>query len=213
MFSSYSWSANVCGRKKWIFIPPGEEEYLEDSLGNLPYDVCKGDISSIKHFEVIQQPGEVIFVPSGWHHQVWNLDDTISINHNWINGCNINVMYETLNSNLQSIEKEIQDCKSMDNFLEHCQLMLNTLFGMDFYKFYDFIKYIAVSRISIINGDKQNTLFHGYEIGNNHVKFDLSCIRQVLLKFVNCDMVHNLEYFNMLEIDPSELLKKVENII
>jgi hypothetical protein len=39
--------------------------------------------------ECIQEPGEIIFVPSGWHHQVYNLEDTISINHNWLNAYNL----------------------------------------------------------------------------------------------------------------------------
>jgi hypothetical protein len=28
-----------------------------------------------------QGPGELLFVPSGWHHTVHNLQDTLSINH------------------------------------------------------------------------------------------------------------------------------------
>ncbi|KAJ8953862.1 hypothetical protein NQ314_007202, partial [Rhamnusium bicolor] len=119
------WSANVCGRKKWLFFPP-----------------------------VVQNPGEVIFVPSGWHHQVWNLDDTISINHNWVNGCNIKTMLNTMRDSLELVRKEIEDCKSMDEFEQHCQVMLNASFGMDYYKFYEFIKFIGISRIEMIIGNK-----------------------------------------------------------
>jgi hypothetical protein len=36
--------------------------------------------------EVAQGPGEVLFVPSGWHHQVWNETGCLSLNHNWFNG-------------------------------------------------------------------------------------------------------------------------------
>jgi JmjC domain, hydroxylase len=39
--------------------------------------------------EVIQEPGETIFVPSNVFHTVENLEPTLSINHNWINGYNV----------------------------------------------------------------------------------------------------------------------------
>ena len=62
---SYSWSANVCGRKEWLFYPPGEEDQLRDALGNLPLDVneLEGRKRVRKPIHVIQGPGEVIFVP------------------------------------------------------------------------------------------------------------------------------------------------------
>ena len=28
VFRSYSWSANICGKKKWIFFPPGKCSFL-----------------------------------------------------------------------------------------------------------------------------------------------------------------------------------------
>ncbi|XP_066928511.1 2-oxoglutarate and iron-dependent oxygenase JMJD4-like [Clytia hemisphaerica] len=87
VFRSYSWSANVCGLKKWIFFPPGEEDKLRDNFGNLPFDVSSLSLDEmdITYFVTFQKSGEVIFVPSGWHHQVFNLEDTVSINHNWVN--------------------------------------------------------------------------------------------------------------------------------
>lgn len=36
-----------------------------------------------------QGPGEIVFVPSGWWHQVENVTDALSINHNWVNAANI----------------------------------------------------------------------------------------------------------------------------
>lgn len=36
VFGSFSWSANVVGRKKWYFFPPGTEQSLRDSNGDLP---------------------------------------------------------------------------------------------------------------------------------------------------------------------------------
>lgn len=87
MFRSYSWSANVCGRKKWLLYPPGQEEFLRDTHGNLPYDVTSSELrdrglyphseEACQPLEIIQEAGEIIFVPSGWHHQVYNLVRTV----------------------------------------------------------------------------------------------------------------------------------------
>ncbi|KAL8576607.1 hypothetical protein ACOMHN_025082 [Nucella lapillus] len=83
VFRSFSWSANICGRKRWIFFPPGEEEHLKDTHNTLVYDVTAKELEDglkfpqahkVQHrIEIIQHPGETIFVPSGWHHQVENL--------------------------------------------------------------------------------------------------------------------------------------------
>lgn len=83
VFRSYSWSANICGRKKWLLYPPGQEEFLRDTHGNLPYDVTSSELQdkglfphseeACQPLEIIQEAGEIIFVPSGWHHQVYNL--------------------------------------------------------------------------------------------------------------------------------------------
>lgn len=204
VFTSYSWSANICGQKKWIFFPPGEEKYLKDNLNNLPYDI--NEVShSRKCFEVIQNSGEAIFVPSGWYHQVWNLDDTISINHNWINGCNIFTMWESIKENLNAVEKEIEDCKNMNSFEEHCQTMLNALFGMDYKKFYEFLAFIGDSRINMLTNKSKRTLFHNHRIGTNHIYFDLMRIQEVLEDYLNSDYVKKMEYY----LDAKRLLSKI----
>ena len=61
----------------------GEENLLKDKFGNLVYDINSEDIRDPekypgfakleKKFIVTQNPGEIIFVPSGWHHQVHNM--------------------------------------------------------------------------------------------------------------------------------------------
>ncbi|XP_031984830.1 2-oxoglutarate and iron-dependent oxygenase JMJD4 isoform X2 [Corvus moneduloides] len=83
VFRSYSWSANVCGRKRWLLYPAGHEEFLKDCHGNLPFDVTAPDLRDKRIYprysqsqpplEIIQESGEIVFVPSGWHHQVYNL--------------------------------------------------------------------------------------------------------------------------------------------
>ena len=74
---------NVCGRKRWLLFPPGEEACLQDRFGKLTYDATVPELQDEKMYprykalcrseEIIQEAGEAIFIPSGWHHQVWNL--------------------------------------------------------------------------------------------------------------------------------------------
>merc|ERR1719450_1587045 len=66
VFGSFSWSANIVGRKKWIFFVPGEEDKLRDKLGNLIFDadcVVESNMSTLNKIEIIQDAGEIIFVP------------------------------------------------------------------------------------------------------------------------------------------------------
>lgn len=90
VFTSYSWSANIVGRKRWLFFPPHEEDHLRDLYGQLAYDAVSEELNDhtkykmydskkLKCFNVIQEAGEIMFVPSGWHHQVWNLVNSCRI--------------------------------------------------------------------------------------------------------------------------------------
>lgn len=185
VFSSFSWSTNIFGRKKWIFFPPGEEEKLFDKLGNLPFSISNNELKNTKHFEVIQNPGEAIFVPSNWHHQVWNLDDTISVNHNWFNGCNIFLVWQTLFDNFEKVVKEISDCIDMENFDEHCQVMLKASFGMNFKDLLDLLEHISDKRIKLLNNEKSFKFFKDFDLNRNHLKFDLKSIEIVLTDFLS----------------------------
>ena len=69
---------------------PDQEKLFQDKFGNYVYDVTEVDLEVFPEFRTnkpmiaVQEEGETIFVPSGWFHQVFNLEDTISINHNWV---------------------------------------------------------------------------------------------------------------------------------
>lgn len=85
VYSSFSWSTNIVGMKRWIFLEAGQEKRLLNENNRLPFSIDPADLMArqIPFFELLQGPNEAVFVPSGWFHQVWNLEDTISINHNW----------------------------------------------------------------------------------------------------------------------------------
>jgi hypothetical protein len=202
VYGSYSWSANICGRKQWFLLPPGEEVLLRNELGKLPFQITRELLVSknVKFFEVIQETGETIFVPSRWHHQVVNIEDTVSINHNWINGCNISVIANNLLKHLTDVENEIQDCRDMDNFDEHCQLMLKCWFGINLDGFLDILEHIVDKRLSIFSmcGD--------CELGKQHKKFDLIKIREVLEIFHENDVNNQKidQLLNVLEVQLHE---------
>ncbi len=145
---SYSWSINIVGVKKWILIPPSEEDKLKDRFGRkmiddvnkLDYDVKEyPNLGSVTRVEVIQRAGETIFVPSGWFHQVINLDHTISINHNWFNGYAIGDVQRYIMKELALTRKEIRHLcatestkASVDMEWElQCQFLLRLNIGMD----------------------------------------------------------------------------------
>lgn len=52
-------------------------------------------------------------------------EDTISINHNWLNGCTIDIMWQFLQNELLSVQKEISEWRNtMDSWHQHCQVLL-----------------------------------------------------------------------------------------
>jgi hypothetical protein len=103
---SHSWSANLAGRKRWRLLPPGDAHLARAAAGpavahdffadlDLDLDGPGADAGGGRRFpglaearlkatEVVQLPGEALFVPSGHWHTVDNLDDCVSINHNWV---------------------------------------------------------------------------------------------------------------------------------
>jgi hypothetical protein len=38
-------------------------------------------------------------------------EDTISINHNWLNGCNVDISWEYIKQGLRDVENEIRDIR------------------------------------------------------------------------------------------------------
>lgn len=184
VFGSFSWSSNIYGRKRWFILPPGQEQKLKDSLGNLPFSISIELLQSknVKYFDVIQESNETIFVPSKWHHQVTNIDDAVSINHNWFNGCNVNFIADSLLCHNDEVEREIADCRDMENFDEHCQLMLKSSFGMNFAGFLEILTHIADKRINAQCKNIKFKVFDNFSFGDNHMTYDLKAVLQLLTR-------------------------------
>ena len=76
VLKSYSWSVNITGVKKWTFVSPDQEHLLFDNLRNTPRNIYDYDkekfkqVQDIKYQEIMQNPGEIMFVPSYVHFMV-----------------------------------------------------------------------------------------------------------------------------------------------
>ncbi|XP_017132631.1 2-oxoglutarate and iron-dependent oxygenase JMJD4 homolog [Drosophila elegans] len=181
VFGSFSWSTNIVGLKKWIIMPPGEELKLNDRLGNPPFSIDEQmlDEHNVRYYTIDQRANEAVFVPSGWFHQVWNLTDTISVNHNWFNACNISMVWQNLRHNLKAVCREISDCQQMDDFEAHCQTMLRASFGINYLDFIELLEFIAARRLAEETAATKFLLFDSYRMNDYHVQYDLECLRRI----------------------------------
>ncbi|AIN99497.1 hypothetical protein LPMP_271150 [Leishmania panamensis] len=78
VFGTYSWSFNVCGDKHWFFPTMAGNAYLHTHL--LPLFPTPSDIRVLTGFEldtVVQHPGDLVFVPALFYHQVHNISGEV----------------------------------------------------------------------------------------------------------------------------------------
>lgn len=136
-------------------------------------------------------------------------DDTISFNHNWVNGCNIMQMWESMNNCYESVCHEISDCKEMDGWDEQCQLMLKSCFGMNFMDFFRFVAAIAETRIDRIQNHHVLRVNGGWGIGPNHMKFDLTkicALLEIMTKVTGLIKIVSV-------VDIESLISRIKNVI
>lgn len=89
---THAWIAQFAGRKRFVLFPPQATEALYHGQ----VDVDDPDLEQHPRFaeaqgrqEAVVEPGQIVFIPSGWWHQVTSLDDSLSIVCNFINRTNI----------------------------------------------------------------------------------------------------------------------------
>ena len=142
---SYSWSINVSGHKRWLMVPPQRSAHLKSRDGTtLVRDLREAVRADPKNVDnpfpdarraaplvVEQGAGEALFVPSLWYHQVHNVTDCVSINHNWINAANADVAWATLRDEMCDVRRGLADPEDRaDGVL--CQSLLTRRAGADY---------------------------------------------------------------------------------
>lgn len=129
----------MAGTKRWLLVPPWATPLLYDSAGHRmaralpdPRSLAAGRggladaaaeaatwpgpaavVACGVAVTVVQGPGDVLFVPSGWHHVVVNETDVVSINHNWFNGYNVGYVVRHVQAELQAAAAAIEDCRAL----------------------------------------------------------------------------------------------------
>ena len=176
VLGTYSWSANICGQKRWHFTQPHAIEF-------------------------IQEPGEVVFVPSEWYHHVTNIGFTISINHNWFNAFNLLRIWEHLCAVQDDIERRIDDCRSSmrDTWYEHCQLMLQANEGMNFASLYKLVHTVAHRRMR--------------DYDHRQAKLDLWMIARLVRCMLKTTAFLSAYDFDTLPQRPKALLSDIDSFI
>lgn len=157
----------------------------------------------------------MVFVPSGWHHQVYNLDDTISINHNWVNGCNLANMWHFLQQELQAVQQEVREWKdSMPDWHHHCQVIMKSCTGINFEEFYHFLKVIAEKRLLVLRqglkGDTGDSA--GPRLGLQQAAFDVGRLADVLASVVAHPDFQRVDT-NAFSPQPGQLLQQLEDTV
>lgn len=102
-------------------------------------------------------------------------------------------MWNSLKKNLESVQKEINDCKDMENWAEQCQIVLLASYGFDYFKFYTLLYKIAQSRIRALKNSEFLEVYGNWRIGTNHMLWDLKRIESVLKILVNDEDFLNLD--------------------
>ncbi|CAD6231255.1 unnamed protein product [Miscanthus lutarioriparius] len=222
VFRSYSWSANVCGRKQWFFLLPSQSHCIFDrnmrsSVYNLHDDVSEKqfpEFSKTEWLECIQEQNEIIFVPSGWYHQVHNLEDTISINHNWFNAYNLHWVWNLLYEDYKVAKEYIEDIRDIcDDFEGLCQRNLAANTGMNFYDFFVFIVRFALANVIELYHLQQPEVATLSTETAHHLVYNLTSIRSVASKMTKTEAFTTENHLCSISEDNRSAFSNIKQIL
>jgi JmjC domain, hydroxylase len=181
VMNSFSWSYNVCGRKEWTFYVDNDN----DAIGN-------NNNTNDRTIQFVQRSGELVFVPATWRHSVMNLEETISINHNWITTVNVQLVWDCLHREINAIEMELQSWKEVELWgWDARENMLRGCAGLDATTFYFMLLTRGLDLTMEEHGNNNNC--GGNEDDDDGRHFDLVHLRDMLSQLLHTEtlFLHN----------------------
>lgn len=168
VYASHSFSVNLCGVKCWLFIDPKDLQTIASLYDDqqLPSWITKDDLFRgplVNHRHLIkilfQYPGQTVFVPSGWYHQVLNIGTTLSINHNWCNASCILQMYTALKEQYEVSAESLKDLLedgivTKDRFSQVVTEVVEANYGWCWRRFWGMIKHQLKRRDAILHNSE-----------------------------------------------------------
>jgi hypothetical protein len=99
-----TWDLQLTGRKRWFMAPPGVSIDASEAPcgadGNVRADALLTTVAALRAqrelVEVIQAPGEVVFIPHGWMRALVHLEDSVSISQEFCTFLNTDTRVQPL---------------------------------------------------------------------------------------------------------------------
>lgn len=93
---THAWLTQLLGKKEWILFPPEELQEWQGLDAFDPDFERFPDARNARRYEAELAPGETIFVPFGWIHQVRNLGPSLAVTENFVNESNLVECYRKI---------------------------------------------------------------------------------------------------------------------
>lgn len=112
-----AWLALTHGRKRWVLFEPSVKRTIaigatvkpkaDEDEAMFYFDFLLPRIKrahpELHSYEGLQRPGDVIFIPSGWHHAALNVEDSIAITQNFCGSHNFDEVWRRVRSEREKL--------------------------------------------------------------------------------------------------------------